>query len=235
MRIEVSLTAGSLPERVEDDTTAVVLDVLRATSTICAALAAGCRAVIPVAEPAQAEALRHHHRLLGGERDAVRIPGFDLGNSPLEYTVETVGGREVVLTTTNGTRTLLGVAGARRVLAGAVVNARAVAAALRGEREVLLACAGTQGRFSLEDFAAAGLIIHHLAAMQPVLLSDTGRAARALYQAYAGRLAELFTGSSHGRHLIELGFAADLEWCAREDWLEVVPEMIAGRMVLANN
>lgn len=175
----------------------VVIDVLRATSTIVAALAAGCREIRPAATPTEARA--RYERLararggtdgllLGGERMGLRISGFDLGNSPAEYSAEAVGGKVVFFCTTNGTRTLRRAAGrkgttpgssrpgdtavpvdgendgrARRVLAAAFLNATAVAEAVREESgPLVVACAGTRGGFSLEDILLAGFIVDHL-------------------------------------------------------------------------
>ncbi|WP_031518030.1 2-phosphosulfolactate phosphatase [Desulfofalx alkaliphila] len=166
MRISLVSTRAGLKDLQQSYQTAVVLDILRATTTITTALANGCRGVIAVAEVEEARALAAAKGkvLLGGERGAVRLPGFHLGNSPLEYTADKVGGKTVVLTTTNGTGTIeLAVQRAAHVLMGSLLNVRAVAqelAAFKGH--ILLACAGTRGKFSLEDTLAAGWIIKEL-------------------------------------------------------------------------
>lgn len=144
---------------------AVVFDVLRATTTITTALANGCQRIIPVAQVEQARELaaKHPTALLGGERGAVKLPGFALGNSPLEYTSQRVAGKNIILTTTNGTGAIVQAARqAPVVLIGCLLNARAVAKRLVHYNQVLLLCAGTRGQFSLEDSLAAGWVIKEL-------------------------------------------------------------------------
>ena len=133
MRVEAVLTPAEialLPRRDLSDATCVVFDVLRATSTILTALFNGATRVYPVGTTAEAFTLRDTRlpaALLGGERGGVRIEGFDLGNSPREYTPEIVSGRDIITTTTNGTVALRACAGARTVFAGALLNLRALA------------------------------------------------------------------------------------------------------------
>lgn len=163
MKITVISTRDGLKGLQQNYNVAVVLDILRATTTITTALWHGCGGVIPVAEVDEARELAKAYpgRLLGGERGSVKLPGFHLGNSPLEYTGDVVAGRQVVLTTTNGTGTIkLAAQRAPEVLIGSLLNAAAVAGELlRTGDSVLLACAGTRGNFSLEDTLGAGWII----------------------------------------------------------------------------
>lgn len=165
----------------------VVIDVLRATSTIVTALANGAKAVVPMLTPDEARSLAQPDDLLAGERGSLPLPGFALGNSPLEFTAERVAGKRIILTTTNGTRALLAAKGARRVLLASLLNMGAVAdelkkdlarsAAFKGEAfpvqgdnparedipgKVTFLCSGTRGRFSLEDTLCAGGIISRL-------------------------------------------------------------------------
>jgi 2-phosphosulfolactate phosphatase len=143
-------------------TTAVVIDVLRATTTIVTALAAGAREVLVcrAIEEARQRATRlpGERRILGGERGGLRIRGFDLGNSPSEFTPERVAGKSIVFTTTNGTRALLHCRHAKRVLLAGFVNLSAVAKALEAEKEIHLVCAGTRGEISREDALLAGAL-----------------------------------------------------------------------------
>ena len=148
--------------------TAVVLDVVRASTTIVTALAGGARAVVPVATPrgrpsARPRLGRGAGPRRGRARRERRPSGFDCGNSPAEYTPERVAGRTVVFTTTNGTRALLALTGARRVSVGGFVNAAAVTRwVAREPGDVLLVCAGERGRFCLEDAVCAGLLVSRL-------------------------------------------------------------------------
>src|SRR5438132_2277143 len=146
---------------------AVVVDVLRATTTIIHALAAGCTAVRPCAEVEEARALAGQMRagrvLLGGERGGLPLPGFDLGNSPHEYTAKLCHGNTLVLTTSNGTRALLRAAEAERTILAAFVNYSSVCEQLRHEaRPIHIICAGTEGEVSLEDTLLAGALVDDL-------------------------------------------------------------------------
>lgn len=239
LRVTVWTTAEEAAGRAGDPALpsqcAVVIDVLRATSTIVAALAAGAHGVIPVLTPEEAWALARtmpgQRALLGGERKAVRIPGFDLGNSPREYTPEAVAGKTIILTTTNGTRAVHAASAAARVFMGAITNAGAVARAIiREGRDPVIICAGTRGSFSLEDALAAGLILAALpgaAAEAGYDLDadhdDQSLAALAIARDYRGRLEEALRRTHHGQDLISLGFAPDLDYCARLDATPIVP------------
>lgn len=169
MKLTVISTGGKILFRDGQYDAAVVLDVLRATTTITTALAKGCRQVIPVAQVEEAVKLAAQDTtaLLCGERGAVKLPGFTLGNSPLEYTRKRVAGQKIILTTTNGTGAIQQAARqAPVVLIGSLLNARAVARRLADYSNVLLLCAGTKGQFSLEDTLAAGWVIKELLALK---------------------------------------------------------------------
>ncbi len=243
MNIEVLLTPAEqagLRERDLRDTTCVVFDVLRATSTMAEALANGAEAIAPVCEIAEAVALREAHPdwLLAGERNGVRIsaalsggPDFDLGNSPREFTRETVAGRTLVMTTTNGTRALQACAGAARILTGAFVNLLALQSALSAARarDILLVCAGTGTACASEDVLCAGAVVDALASREPsVRLSDAAIVARAYYrdEAPVGGREERIAHGANGRRLLGLGeLAQDVEHCGSFDLHDVVCEM----------
>lgn len=201
----------------------VVIDVLRATSTIITALANGCRGLVPVGSPAaarrEAARLAGERPLLGGERNGLKIKGFDLGNSPLEYRPEVVRGRTIVFCTTNGTRALLRARKAGRVVLAAFLNAASVARWLKAEgRNWLFFCAGSKGYFSWEDFMCAGLVLTTLKALEPGLkLGDGARAALEL----ATSSRELF--GIHAEYLRQLGLAADVDFCRQLNVFDLVP------------
>ena len=146
--------------------TVVVIDVLRASTTVVHALEAGAREVIPCLEVDDARAaaakLPPAEVVLGGERHGLPIEGFDLGNSPSEYTPQKVEGRTVLFTTTNGTLAMWRCHQAQRVLLGAFVNASAVCRQLLGKPQIHLLCAGTEGQFSRDDVLMAGLVVQRL-------------------------------------------------------------------------
>ncbi|OAT80363.1 2-phosphosulfolactate phosphatase [Desulfotomaculum copahuensis] len=212
MKIDVVFTAGAIAPEELAGRTAVVFDVLRATSTIVTALANGCRAVVPVVDVDEAgrvaerlgqdaaDGLESHGVLLAGERDGAKLPGFPHGNSPLEFGPEVIAGKTLVLTTTNGTRAIHGAAPAAAIYAGSLLNARAAAAAaLAAGRDVTLVCAGTRERFSLEDTAAAGFVLMELLALAGA--AAAGQAEQAAGgEAVAGAAGQMPSGSS-GRAL----------------------------------
>ncbi len=210
--------------------TVVVIDLLRATSTICQALAAGAAEVVPFLEIEEARAAAAKDRanvVLGGERQGKRIDGFDLGNSPSEYTPESVGGRRVFLTTTNGTRALYHARLARRVVAGSFLNLSAVAASIRDEPRIDILCAGTDGVESREDILAAGAIVEQLIARDRDgwQLDEAAQAALAEWQRRGEDLAVELRSTPGGANLLAIGMDHDLVDCARIDALSIVPEL----------
>ena len=213
----------------------VAIDILRATTTIAAALSNGAAAVIPALTPEEAARLRSDLEpgtLLCGERGGVKPPGFDLGNSPLEYTRGRAAGRSVCFTTTNGTRLIRAADGSRRLLSGAFANIGAVCAALEADGgDVLLACAGTEGRFTMEDALFAGACVSRLRGSF-ARIDDAALAAEALWLQSRSNLLEALCRSRHGQTLLRLGFAADLEYAARLDAAPVLPTYTDGRFSL---
>ncbi|MDD4239149.1 MAG: 2-phosphosulfolactate phosphatase [Desulfotomaculaceae bacterium] len=240
MKFDVISTAGEIKEERLAGRTAIVLDILRATSTIVTALACGCREVAPVETVAEALAILEQRPdvILGGERESLLIPGFHLCNSPLEYMQEKVGGKVVVLTTTNGTRAIRrAAAGSGQVLIGSLLNAKAVAReALHTGRDIVLVCAGTRGEFSLEDTAAAGIIIkelHNLSGDNSIFPgSDLAVAARRLGEVYVHNPLQALYDSLHGQKLARMGLAADMEWCARLNYYDLVPVYQGGTITV---
>ncbi|MFZ4637371.1 MAG: 2-phosphosulfolactate phosphatase [Pirellulales bacterium] len=237
-RMPAGATAGGI---------AVVIDVLRASTTIATALAHGAAAVRPVAGIEEARGLAAvlgAGTLLGGERGGVRIPGFDLGNSPLEYTPDRVAGKTIVITTTNGTAALHACREAREILVGSLVNRTAVADEVRrlaGDSvPVHLVCGGTDGEITAEDVLAAGAILDAAMAGGSVeTLDESAREAVAFFRRVAaavdvqsGLVAE-FRRSPGGSNLIDLGMEADLPVAAAIDSLAVVPRLdrASGRLI----
>jgi 2-phosphosulfolactate phosphatase len=224
VRVDVVFTpdeAGAAP-------TGVVIDVIRATSTICQALAAGYRRVLCAAEVEEARAVRdaRGEGVLGGERHAVRIPGFDLGNSPREY-VEPAG-ETLVLSTTNGTRAVVAAAlRCERVFIASLLNLSAVVEAARAAGEdVVVVCAGVQGTLALDDAFVAGRIVERLGWER----TDAAVAAARLAATWSGA-EEAFRASKSGRNLMENApeLEPDIPFCARESILDVVPRLVALR------
>lgn len=239
MRLEVFPTVEAARPDHLAGRAVVAVDVLRATTTVVTALAHGARGVWPAGDPAAAEVLAAGLEpgsfLKGGERGSFRLPGYDLGNSPLEYVPALVAGKWIVLTTTNGTGTIRLAGAGRLALAAALVNGRAVGAwVAKTGLEVSILCAGTRGEFSLDDVLCAGQVVDAVVETVDgdVDSSDLARAARQLYLANRDDLARALRDTHHGRRLCQLGFTADLEHAARADLYQVVP-VYAGGVVTA--
>jgi 2-phosphosulfolactate phosphatase len=229
-RVRVLLTPPpSSAARPRADECAVVVDVLRATTTLTVALGHGASRVLAAATPEEAAALRttHSDALLCGERGGLKIEGFDLGNSPFEYPVTTVTGRTLIFASTNGSQALLASRAAPRRLLGAFVNLSALVERLTRERAVVIVCAGSSGRFAIEDAGCAGLVCERLAARGAALEGPEAALARALAPRDARAVRALVQGSSHGRDLRGMGadYARDVEFCADLDVLDQVFEI----------
>ena len=234
---------GHIAEQELAGSTVIVIDLLRATTTICHALAAGAREVIPFREIeetlAAAQKAGRDQVILGGERGGTLIDGFDLGNSPAEFTQEAVGGRPVYITTTNGTWALYHARLARRVLVGAIVNLTAIVESVKDEPRVDILCAGTGGEETLEDILCAGAIVDRLARTPGVgdfkmndaaMFSGTQWSMLRAKAEVANRplreqLALKLRDTLGGRNLIEVGNDGDLADCAQIDRLNIVPEL----------
>jgi 2-phosphosulfolactate phosphatase len=247
----LSLKAHFLPKLTTPDELAdgavVVIDVLRATTVIAHALAAGTRQVIPcleVEDALQAAAgLPKGEAVLGGERGGLKIDGFDLGNSPDEFTPQSVGGKTLVFTTTNGTRAMMAGKQARRVVTGAFVNASAVVETLAGEGDVHLLCAGTRGEITREDVLCAGLLAERLSrgTASDLKINDELLIARDAWRAFlasqeradmTASLAVTLRSTQGGRNLIRLGLAHDIEVASQIDRFRLVPQLDLEKMVL---
>ncbi len=232
MRVGVYFTLEEVAAGGLAGATAVVIDVVRATSCIVEAIANGARAVHPAVSVEEAAALRAtlngqgDRALLCGERGGIRIDGFDLGNSPAEFTAAAVGGRRLVMTTTNGTRAFAAARHADRVLAASFFNQSAVAEAVREDAAVAIVCAGREGRFSLDDAVCAGHIVRAVSdrAAGRITLADGAVAVRDLAAVHRVS-ADMLAGTAAGQALMEVGLGGDLALCARADRHQIVPMM----------
>jgi 2-phosphosulfolactate phosphatase len=216
----------------------IVIDALRSGTSILNALTNGAKAVVPAVTLKEAHKLRSQHPeyLLAGERGGRKPKGFDLGNSPLEFTSERVEGKSLVMTTTSGTAALARSQAARWVLVGAFLNARAVAEeaeeiALRERIGVSFVLAGEKGRFSLEDFLCAGAIAKNLAAGE-VHFSDKVRAALLAFGQAEADLTRSVMEAQHAKHLTKLGFKEDIHFSCRLNVLRTVPIYLNGKITL---
>ena len=226
--MDVAYTPAALAPTVLTGASTLVIDVLRASTSIVTALANGCAGVVPVGDPGQARrrAAATPGALLAGERRGEPLAGFDLGNSPLEFSAARVGGRVVFLTTSNGTGALLAARPAAAIAVAALVNLSAAAAwAAAAGRPVVVVCAGERGARSLEDEVCAGLLVERLRALVPgARPGPEAEAVAAQARPYAADLTRLARDSGWARYLSAQGRAADVAACLTVDVYTVVPE-----------
>jgi 2-phosphosulfolactate phosphatase len=222
VRIDVLLGEAQVAVADVADRVVVVIDVLRAATTVAAALDAGAKAVIPfetVDEAAsRARAYARGEVQLAGERRMVKVDGFDLGNSPAEYTPASVDGRTILYTTTNGTMALAATHGARACYFAAFVNVAATVASVRSAIEVggdvTIICAGHERHVALEDVVCAGRLVRGIAADLPgVMRGDGARVAEMAERPFIGGIATVALEAGHAKALIAAGFARDVELC----------------------
>lgn len=240
MKLDVLLTPAELVPSEIAGRVVVVLDVLRASTSIVEALAAGARVLYPVATIEEAiglaKTLGRDEVLLAGERKALPIEGFDLGNSPGEFTEERVGGKMVVMSTTNGTIAIAAASGGARVIIGAWTNFQAVVDDLvRSQAEPVFLCAGRDRAFGLEDAVCAGHIAAAVIKALPDVeweMNDGAVAALALAEEFPDP-AKLFPHTTAGRAIMDAGLGKDLAYCAQVDLRDVLPVLEGRQIVLA--
>lgn len=227
--VNLEILAKDASKAVRRGDVIIIIDVLRCSSTIIAALANGAKGIIPVKTLKEAKAYHQKHLefILAGERRGLKPEGFDLGNSPLEFSPETIKGRHVILTTTSGTMAISLAKNGRWTLIGALLNAKAVAeAAMKiAEKEqigISLVLAGKKGRFSLEDFICAGAIVGSLPT-EKVKHSDAALAASLAFQQASESISRTVQIGDHAQFLKSVGFGADIKFCCRLDAFGIVP------------
>jgi len=235
-RIDVYFTPGATERAPLDGRSIVVIDVLRSSTTIAWALRNGAAKVIPVETVEEATRLAHtldaKTRLLCGERDGRKVSGFDMGNSPLEYTRERVEGKTLVFASTNASPLMAGVLAGQPQRVLGYVNLSAVADSLeKDSADVAVVCAGRLGRFSLEDAACAGALVRRLVQRAAGLTMNDAAEMTAEYDRAHGADPEgILRRSEHGRYLADLGFEEDLPVCAAVDQVPLVPLLKDGRI-----
>lgn len=243
MHLAVSLSPGSRVADVAMFGPAlgcyVMIDILRSSAVLCTALANGAEEILPVAEVEAARALKNdgprRDALLCGERQGEKLPGFDLGNSPTEYTTSVVSKRRLVYSSTNGSAALAAAPVGVEVLVAGYPNLSAAADRIASlNLPTLLVCAGKLGQFALEDAVAAGALIARLWELDAdlELVNDGSLTAQILWDRYRSDPVMSLWQSEHGKYLIGLGFGADLAICAQIDSVPVVPALREGRLTL---
>jgi 2-phosphosulfolactate phosphatase len=241
MRVDVTFTPASLTQAEVHGRVVFVIDILRATTVMCAAMSRGAKAIIPVSSTEEAlrlsQTIGSTDVLLAGERNCTRIPGFQLGNSPLEMTESAVRGKTIILTTTNGTKALLACHTAT-VYPAAAANLSLAAErgreALEGDQGILIVCAGRNGEFALDDAYCSGrLTAAILGSTKPRReLNDAALASLDLVRRYGDHWERPLAYSRSGRELVRLGLGADVRDAARLDAYPVLTQFHERRVTL---
>lgn len=235
MKIDIIISADDIKDSKIENKIVIVIDMFRATSVITTALSNGCKEVIPfltIEETKEyADNLNRNQYILGGERNAVKIEGFDLSNSPLEYTKEVVKDKSVLMTTTNGTRTLTECGAAKRIFIAAMINAKAVAEKLTEINEdVVIVNAGTNGNFSMDDYICSGYIINEILNIRKnVELTDIAKTANMIYENNTDIISYV-KEATHYSVMRSLGLDNDIEYCIKKDIIDIVPEYKDGKI-----
>ncbi|MDM8131610.1 2-phosphosulfolactate phosphatase family protein [Clostridium sp. LQ25] len=236
MKIDIIISADDIIESKLENKIAVVIDMFRATSVIVTALNNGCEEVIPfltIEETLESsEELKREEYILGGERRAVKIDGFDLSNSPLEYTKEVVEDKKVLITTTNGTRTLTKSNSAKRIIIAALINAKAVAdKLLEINEDVVIINAGTNGNFSMDDYICSGYIINEMLKVDNnIELTDISKTANMIYENNSDIISYV-KEATHYSVMKSLELDNDIEYCMKKSIVNNVPEYKDGKIV----
>lgn len=231
-KIEVCLTPALLDLYAIENSIVVVIDILRATSSITYGIENGAEAIIPVMNVEDCLAYADKGYLLAAERNGEVVAGYDFGNSPFSYTAEKVAGKTIVLTTTNGTKAMhLAQERALQVIVGSFLNLSSICDYLKKEnKDVLLLCAGWKDNFNLEDTLFAGAVVEQLQKEFSVA-DDSSVAALDMYQLAKGNLREYLKKSSHSHRLIKLNIEEDVQFCLKLDVCQVIP-VLEGEMLV---
>jgi len=232
-RIEVCFTPGEYAYYKDEFEIVVVIDVLRATSAICAAFDNGIKSIIPVPTVEEAWAYKQKGYLAGAERKGQIVEGFDFGNSPFSYMKEEFRGKEVVLTTTNGTKSLDVAKDAEIVVVGSFLNLTALSKWLYEQnKNVLCLCSGWQDKFNLEDTICAGAISDYLILTgYYTAIEDSSIAAKYLFLSAKDNYFGYLKSSSHRRRLKNLHLNEDIKYCLTPDQTDVIPILKDGKLV----
>ncbi|TNE71822.1 2-phosphosulfolactate phosphatase [bacterium] len=239
-KIDVYSSALSLLEEDLRGKTVVVIDVLRASSTIITALQNGAKEIIPVEDMSAAGRIAQNldasRYLLCGEKDGEKIDGYHLGNSPFEYDEDVIKGKTLIFNTTNGTKAIVKSQHAKKVIIGSFLNMDTVVNELKeAQGEIILACAGWKSRLSLEDSLCAGLIIRKLTdGKLPEDSRDGAKLAFVLSEKYENDIVTVVSGSNHAMRLKSLGFEEDVLYCSKLNVTNVLPVLKEGTLINEN-
>jgi len=230
-KLDVCLSPALLHLHDIRESIVVVIDIFRATSSMCYGLANGAEAIIPVASVEACRSYADTDYLLAAERNGEVVAGFDFGNSPFSYTAEKVAGKTIVLTTTNGTHAINESREAKKVVIGSFLNLGALSTWLKTQpHDVLLLCAGWKNKVNLEDSLFAGALAFHLK-NEAYKLDDAAILVADLYELAKGDLKEFMKKTSHSERLKELNIEADIAFCLQTDVVDTIPVLDGDRLV----
>lgn len=229
--LEVCLTPALLHLHDFTESIVVVIDIFRATSSICYGIENGAVAIIPVATVEECESYRDSDFLLAAERNGEVVDGFDFGNSPFSYVQQKVAGKTIVLTTTNGTHAINMSRGASKIVIGSFLNISSLCTWLKTQsNDVLLLCSGWKDKVNLEDTLFAGGVVHHLKD-DNYALDDASIASEDLYKLAKGDLGLYLKKTSHSERLKKLGIEEDIAFCLKLDITTSIPVLDGERLV----
>jgi 2-phosphosulfolactate phosphatase len=233
LKIDACFSPYLYPVYKDDDSIVVIIDILRATSAICTAFQYGAEKIIPVASVEEARAYKEKGYLVGAERDAIQVEGFDFGNSPFSYMGDQVKGQTIVITTTNGTQAIHAARDAYKVVVGSFLNIGALCSWLVAEqRNILLLCSGWKNKFNLEDALFAGAVTEAIHSMSSAYVhGDACLALKYLYQMAIRDPYKFLRYSSHKERLARLNLKDDIKYCLTPDQTKIIPVLDDGVLV----
>lgn len=239
-KLDVFYSLHSFQEDELRDKTVVIIDVLRASSTIVTAFMSGAKAIIPVGDMGEASKIAQNvdsdNYLLCGEKDGEKIEGYDLGNSPLEYTKEIVEGKNLIFNTTNGTKAIKKSLGSSKILIASFLNVGAIVEELKNqENDIVLVCAGWKGRLAFEDMLLAGNIIYLMSdGNLPNDSRDGAKVAFGLYDKYGDDISTVIHQSNHAMRLKDIIGTSDIDYCCQVDITNMIPRLKEGMITLTD-
>jgi 2-phosphosulfolactate phosphatase len=233
LKIDACFSPFLYPVYEDNESIVVIIDILRATSAICTAFEHGAEQVIPVASIEEAREFKKQGYLVGAERNAVAVEGFDFGNSPYSYMGDTVKGKTIVITTTNGTHAILVARNAYKVVIGSFLNIDSLCEWLVEEnRNVLLLCSGWKNKFNLEDALFAGAVTEKISAMSDKFKhGDAALALKYLYQLAEQDPYKFLNHSSHKERLARLNLKKDIKYCLTPNQTDVIPVLKGNALI----
>ncbi len=233
LSIDACFSPHLYPVYADEESIVVVIDIFRATSAICTAFEHGAEKMIPVATVDEARKWKEKGYLVGAERDAITVDGFDFGNSPYSYMGESVKGKTIVITTTNGTQAIDAAKNAYKVVVGSFLNINSLCEWLVSEKKnVLLLCSGWKNKFNLEDALFAGAVTEMLTTLsEEYKLGDAGLALKFLYQQAQKDPTKFLANASHKERLVRLNLKRDVKYCLTPNQTTVIPILENGALV----